>query len=276
MSFACSGVNSNSANSSADATNSDVSAADITDANAGLVEGDRLLDENQTEAAIAAYQKAIELNPDLAEAHFKLGIAYSLLELHAEQNGIVNEPASTTKGEQAKSNSQKAFENAVKAFKKWLEKNPKDDAAQFDLGRTYAKLAEDEDAEEAFEKAVKLQPENSEYQTELGAIRIKLAHYREAIGPLKEAIKLDDSNVRAQELLEDAEAGRQRVDYQQPKNTNPSGDKKGSDGNTNANTDQSSNSAPSRPESNTKPKTDDKNGKSRDKKGEPDKPSRPR
>src|SRR5687767_10231344 len=57
----------------------EISVANTTDANAALVEGSRLLDENQTERAIEFLEHAVSLNPDLAEAHFKLGIAYSLL-----------------------------------------------------------------------------------------------------------------------------------------------------------------------------------------------------
>ena len=71
----------------------------------------------------------------------------------------------------------------------------------------------DEEAEKAFKQAVKIQSEDTEYQTELGAILVKLAKYHEAIGPLKKAIELDPENVRAEELLEDAEAGRKRIDY---------------------------------------------------------------
>jgi hypothetical protein len=85
---------------------------------------------------------------------------------------------------------------------------------------------------------------------------IKLAKYREAIAPLKKAIELDPTNGRAIDLLEDAEAGRQRVDYVSPKNTNQNS--ANSNANTNANvasnSNSNSNSAPKTPPANTKPK----------------------
>ena len=81
------------------------------------------------------------------------------------------------------------------------------------MGRAYNKLNEDEDAARALKQAVKLSPEDTEYQTELGAILIKLAKYQEAIPPLKKALEIDAENSRAQELLDDAEAGRRRVDF---------------------------------------------------------------
>lgn len=252
--------------------------ASITDANAALTEGKRLLDENQTETAIEALKRAVEIDTDLAEAHFQLGVAYALLEMQNQQSGKVTEPAANSKEAAKKSKSDKAFENAVKAYKKWIAKNPKDDNAYYYLGRTYAKLMQDDDAEEAFMEAVKLKPEDSEYQTELGAILIKLAKYSEAIKPLKKAIDLDVANARAIDLLEDAEAGKKRVDYVSNKNSNTTVPGKSSSSNSNSNT--SSNSAmpsnstsPKPPEANTKPKKTGPEPKS--KKGDP-KEDRPR
>ena len=205
VSFGCSGNSSNT-----EAANTEVPAVDTTDANTALAEGKRLLDENQTEAAITTLEKAVELDPDLAEAFFQLGIAYDLLDLQKEQSGEFIE---SNADEKKKTRSQKAFEKAVVAYKKWLAKNPKDDVAHFNLGRTFSKLFKDEEAVDSFEQAVKLKPDDTEYQTELGAAQINLARYHEAIKSLKRAIELDESNSRALEMLEDAEAGRQRVNY---------------------------------------------------------------
>lgn len=60
--------------------------ADITDPAAALAEGNKLLDENDTENAIEAYKRAVELDPDLGEAYFKMGVAYSLLEAEAKHS----------------------------------------------------------------------------------------------------------------------------------------------------------------------------------------------
>lgn len=201
-------LRSENTNSSADQT-----VESISDPAIALAEGKRLLDENQTESAIGFLEHAVALDPDLAEGYFQLGIAYSLLELQYEQEGVITETSSSNDTGRTKKRSEKSFERAVKAYEKWLNTNPGDDVAHFNLGRTYSKLNKDEDAETAFKQAVKLKPEDSEYQTELGAVLIKLAKYHEAIPPLKKAIELDPENIRAEELLEDAEAGRQRIDY---------------------------------------------------------------
>lgn len=225
----CSSASEQDANSLANA-NADV--APVSDAQAALNEGSSLLDAGETEKAIEELNRAVELDPDLAEAYFKLGIAYGLIEKRdetAETVGNSTEPTPTPdKSKKKKANSEIAFEKAVAAYKKLVAKNDEDHLAYFNLGRSYNKLNDDVEAEKALREAVKLNPEDTEYQTELGAIRIKLADYREAIGPLKKALELDPSNIRAQELLEDAEAGRRRIDF-----TTVKKDDKGANKNTN-------------------------------------------
>ncbi len=196
----------------------------FTDAVTALDEGNKYFDANNTEKAIDAFKQSTKLNPDLAEAHFKLGVAYALIEKEKESQVELkpNEPTSTKtpkKGKDvvAKKDSDKAFADAVKAYKKIIAKNPKDDVALFNLGRSYNKINEDKEAEKTLRQAVKLKPDDSQYQAELGAILIKFAKYDEAVGVLKKALKLDESNSQAQSLLEKAEAGKKRIDYGIPK-----------------------------------------------------------
>lgn len=212
----------------------------ITDPAAALAEGNRLLDENQTEMAIEAFRQAVKLDPDLAEAHFKLGIAYALIEAEMQEVGYDPNQSNSDGKKPTKPVSQREFEKAVEAYKKWLKANPKDDAAHFNLGRSYNKLNRDDEAEDAFREAVKLKPDDTEYQTELGAILIKLAKYHEALPPLKKALELDAENSRAEKLLDDAEAGAKRVEFSQP-----DANVKKANSNSNANANVSANSAAS-------------------------------
>ncbi|MEP7148809.1 MAG: tetratricopeptide repeat protein [Acidobacteriota bacterium] len=229
VSASCSGGPSDDANQNANGA-SEISG--MNDANLALAEGSKFLDTGEIDQAIDALTRAVKLDPDLAEAWFKLGIAYGLAEKREqtlETTEIDNNTGDAKKP--AKTNSEKAFEKAVVAYKKIIGANDNDDAAYFNLGRAYNKLNDDEDAAKALKQAVKLRPDDTEYQTELGAILIKLAQYREAIAPLKQALELDPENIRAQELLEDAEAGRSRVNY----SSTPKDDKKKSDDNSNSN-----------------------------------------
>lgn len=195
----------------------------FTDAETALAEGNKYFDANATEKAIEAYKQAVKLNPDLAEAYFKLGISYSLIENEKDALQVVDETPTPTPSKAKKSkkadekvavtDSEKAFESAAKAYEKIIDKDPKNDVAQFNLGRSYNKLNKDKEAEKALRQAAKLKPEDGEYQTEFGAILVKLANYDEAVTVLKKAVSLDDSNSQAQELLEKAESGKKRIDF---------------------------------------------------------------
>jgi Flp pilus assembly protein TadD len=198
----------------------------FTDAGEALAAGNKYLDENKTENAIDALKQATKLNPDLAEAHFQLGIAYSLQEKEDEILQRDTQDATPTPAPQRKSskkgaqevatiltNSDKSFDNAAKAYEKIIKKNPKDDAAFFNLGRAYNKINLDKEAEKALRQAVKLKADDSEYQTELGKILIKLANYDEAVTVLKKAIELDENNTQAIDSLEKAEAGKKRTSF---------------------------------------------------------------
>ncbi|CAN5598379.1 hypothetical protein BH10ACI1_BH10ACI1_00320 [soil metagenome] len=213
-------------NSAANRTNTKVESTPLpqyADAETALAEGNKFFDANENDKAIEAYNQAVKMNPDLGEAYFKLGISYAIRERVFETDAqIVEEtptPTATPKSknnkveEAPKKDSEKAFESAVKAFKKILSKNSKDDVAQFYLGRSLDKLNEDTDALKAFREAVKLNPDNSEYQTELGKILIKLAQYDEAVRALKKALELDENNLLAEEQLEKAQAGKERIDF---------------------------------------------------------------
>lgn len=211
------------ANTVSETNNAPGSAAEM------LAEGNRLFDAGETLPAIGMWVKAAELDPNLAEAHFKLGVAYSLVEAEDESVAANTVNASTQDSKQKK-NSQIAFENAVTAYKRAIETNPDDDVAHYHLGLTYNKLNEDTSAARSLREAVKLKTDNTEYRTELGSILIKLAKYREAVPELRKALELDPNNIKAEELLERAEAGKKRIDFVPPQKE----DRKDSNSNTNS------------------------------------------
>ncbi len=225
-------ANVNATNANVANSNSNTKQAEavptFTDANTALTEGNKYFDANENEKAIDAFKQAAKLNPDLAEAFFKLGVAYALVEREKESQveEVKADATPTPKNVKVSKKgggtiptkpSEKSFAEAIKAYKKILAKNPKDDVAHFNLGRSYNKLNEDKDAEKSLRQAVKLKPDDTEYQTELGAIMIKFAKYDEAISVLKRALKLDESNSQAQDLLDKATAGKKRQEFGIPK-----------------------------------------------------------
>ena len=203
------------------ANTADVEVPKYDDAETALAEGVKFLDNNENDKAIDALRQAVELDPDLADAHFRLGVALALTEKEettsAEPDDTEPTPEkkkkSKKKDEVEKTPSQKSFQNAVKAYEKIIKKDSKNDVAFFNLGRAYSKLNEDKDALKALQTAVKLKPEDGDYQTELGEILIKLAQYDEAIRALKKAVEIDENNLIAVDKLEEAEAGKKRVDF---------------------------------------------------------------
>jgi cytochrome c-type biogenesis protein CcmH/NrfG len=209
--------NVNSAENTTVETEKDVTeipVEEMTSAETALEAGNIFFDRNQNEKAIEAYKQAAKLDPDLAEAHFKLGIAYAIKESQEELNPVaVDESDSSKKNKNKKPNSEVAFENAVTAYKKLIKKNKEDAEAYFNLGRSYNKLNDDKEAKKALEQAVKLEPEKSLYQTEYGAILIKFAKYDLAIRALNKALEIDEANSLATELLVQAKAGKKRVDF---------------------------------------------------------------
>ncbi len=247
LQFGCGKTEANSnSNSTVNQTNTEVNKNTNTNANTkvestplpqyetaeiALAEGNKFFDANENDKAIEAYNQAVEKNPELGEAYFKLGVAYQIREkVYQTEAVIVEETPTPTPAPKSKkvsnkkeektptTDSEKAFTKAVKALEKIVKKNPKDDVAQFYLGRSLEKLNEDQDSLKALREAVKLKPDNSEYQLELGKIYIKLAQYDEAVRALKKALELDEGNLLAEEQLEKAEAGKKRVDFAKAQN----------------------------------------------------------
>lgn len=231
----------------------------FTDADTALSEGKKLLDANQTEKAAEAFRQAVKLNPDLAEGYFNLGVAYALLEKESDQLPAEEPTPAASKGKKGKNDaviltkSDKAFDNAAKAYEKLIKKDPKNDNAYFNLGRSYNKLNKDPEAEKALRQAVKLKPDDSEYQTELGAILIKLAKYDDAEVILKKALEVDPDNSHTQDLLDKADAGQKRISFgAKPKTPETSSKKRPAKTDSADDTDDS---APTDPAGTTPPKT---------------------
>lgn len=218
-------VNSANANQANVATKAEPKV--YTDANEALADGKKLIEDAKDEQAIEVLKQAVKLNPDLAEAHFQMGVAYGLIEAKKKEasglegstntNTNTKTPVKKVAKDAPINESEKAYNEAIKAYQKYLVKNPKDDVAQFNLARCYNKLNKDKEYESAVRKAIKMKPDSSEYQAELGAALIKFAKYQEAIGVLKKALKMDENNSRAESLLEKAEAGNKREQYGKPK-----------------------------------------------------------
>jgi tetratricopeptide (TPR) repeat protein len=147
---------------------------------------------DRDEEAVEKLKQAVELAPDFAEAHYRLGLAYNATKQREEAD--------------------KAFEDAVKAYEKVTKREPKNSDAYYLLGLSYEQLGKYDEAVKALKEAVKNSPEeNDDKYFELANAHFKIAQYDEAVRALKKVLEINPDNFPAQELLEQAKNGAQRV-----------------------------------------------------------------
>jgi len=141
--------------------------------------------------AVEAFQQALTLDPNLSEAYFRLGLAYEALD----------------KAEEAEA----AYKKAAESYKIYLNDNPKDAEAHYNLGQTYAALHLYSEAVREYRQATRLKEDDADIYCDLGMALTRLAQYDEAATAFSKSLEIDPDNYRAQDGLEEARAGVQRV-----------------------------------------------------------------
>src|SRR5689334_11156889 len=180
------------ANGAAAAANGEQASGPSGDAQALYEEGLAAYKADRDEEAIEKLKQAVELAPDFPEANYRLGLAYN----------------ATKQREEA----EKAFEGAVKAYEKVTKRDPKNSDAYYFLGISYEQLGKYDEAVKALKEAVKNSPEeNDDKYYELASAHFKIAQYDEAVRALNKVLEINPNNFPAQELLEQAKNGAQRV-----------------------------------------------------------------
>jgi tetratricopeptide (TPR) repeat protein len=151
---------------------------------------------DQDDEAVEDLQKAVQLDPDFAEAHYRLGLA-----LHATGQ---------------KDEADKEFGDAVKSYEKLTRQEPKNADAYYFLGLCYEKLDKFDDAARALRDSVRNLSESDENRDdkyyELAIVEYKLAQYEDAVAALNKALEINPDNYPAADLLEKAKNGAQRVE----------------------------------------------------------------
>jgi tetratricopeptide (TPR) repeat protein len=166
-------------------------AEDRTRARAELEKGKEMYRNDQDAEAVLAFQEAIRLDPDLAEAHFRLGLGYESL------------------GKREEAEAQ--YKKAVAAYKKYLETNDNDPEAYYDLGQTYAGLGQYSDAIRQYREATKLKEDDPDIYYDLGVAHTKLAQYDAAAVAFSKSLEIDPDYYRAQDGLTEAKEGIKRI-----------------------------------------------------------------
>src|SRR5437773_11634463 len=152
VSFTCgcrrSSNNNRNANGSASTTGQVNGEQARREAQSLVEKGKELYKNDQDEQAAQAFEQAVRLQPEMAEAHLRLGMAYAALE--------------------KKDEAEESYKKALQLYKKQVEADPKDAAAYFYLGEAHSFLHHDEDAARAYRQATRLKPDDEEAFYQLG------------------------------------------------------------------------------------------------------------
>ena len=152
------------------------------------------------EKAIAAYQRAIEINPD-AETYVSLGLQYDAAgrvdeAIEAFKRGIRVNPGNVDAYDylaQAYSRLGR-HDEALKLAKQAIAIRPDDAESYLVLGASYAATGQYEPALEAIQQAIKLRPDNANAYSILGSVYRSLDRYQEAVDALKRAVQLEPAD----------------------------------------------------------------------------------
>ena len=166
-------------------------AEDRTRARGLLDKGKELFLNDQDAEAVLAFMEAVRLDPDLAEAHFRLALGFETL----------------GKSEEAEAE----YKKAVAAYKKYLDDNPDDAEAHYALGQTYAGLSQYSEAIREYREATKLKEDDPDIYYDLGVAYTKLAQYDAAAASFSKSLEIDPDYYRAQDGLDEAKEGIKRI-----------------------------------------------------------------
>lgn len=191
--FACSRKQTKQAEAAAAAQEAKTIEGDRTQARAYLEEGRIFYRNDEDTQAAEAFQQALKLDPELAEAHFRLGLTYDALGKEQE--------------------AEEAYKKAVEAYKKYLsvDENSEDAEAHYNLGQTYAGLHLYGEAVREYRQATRLKPDDAAIQYDLGLALMRLAQYDEASRAFAKSLEIDPNNYRAEDELAEAQEGVKRI-----------------------------------------------------------------
>ena len=166
-------------------------AEDRTRARGLLDKGKELYLKDQDAEAVLALMEAVRLDPDLAEAHFRLALGFESL----------------GKSEEAESE----YKKAVAAYKEYLDEHRDDSEAHYALGQTYAGLGQYSEAIREYREATKLKEDDPDIYYDLGVAYTKLAQYDAAAAAFEKSLDIDPDYYRAQDGLDEANEGIKRI-----------------------------------------------------------------
>ncbi len=161
--------------------------------------------------AIAAFEKAIELQPDLAQAHYGKAISLQDKEDFKEMQYLEQ---SFTEEEELIEIDRATYEEALAAFAKTTELDPNFELAWRAQGSILQELERYPEALAAYDKAITLNPTNDRLHYFRGSLLMELGRYSEAADAFSKAIAIKPtviyylSRMSAYTLMGDSQKGK--------------------------------------------------------------------
>ena len=163
----------------------------------------------QIEKAIAAYQKAIQLEPNFADAYGGLGVIYwrsgnlnDAIRHCQKAIKIAPENIEFHKNLTRIYWQKRMYDAAAVGYRIILELNPSDENALHHLGLILVSKQEYHEAVSCFQKVLQTNPDNALTHGALGTAYYKLGEKDPAIHEFQEVLRLDPGNPNAREMLE--------------------------------------------------------------------------
>jgi len=177
------------------------------DYDAYLTTGRLLGGKGKLEEALAAYEEALEINPELPDAHARLVYLYGQMGQFAKAEEHYRTAI------RLNPNTAEAYFNygslilgqgrsreAEEAFRKAVEINPRYAEAQNSLGYVLEGQGKLPEATAEFRKALESKPEFPQAHFNLGRILVKQDNYEEGIPHLLKALATDDDQIKTSYL----------------------------------------------------------------------------
>lgn len=164
-----------------------------------LLAGQRAVAEGDNERALAEFQRAIDINPELTAAHLAIGDLYRGSGEYARAESAYRRAAQIDPANFAAQyydglmlHLLSRIGEAIQAYLRALAIQPEDFRTNLNLGQAYYQIDENGQAIRYAQKAVELNPRDGSARFSLGAIYASLNRHREAVLEYQQALELMD------------------------------------------------------------------------------------